>query len=117
MTGADYSGQAAAFIAEAERIAALGLPVVPDDPASASDARGRVRDPGRGPRGRRPGSVVRVLSEDEDVQHSVSAPDLSAAHGTDPDELAGRESIATLRETLETGPALSGFRPLPMSSP
>jgi len=112
MTDADYSGHAAAFIAEAERIAALRLPSLPEDPAAAAAMRaagyevlaevlevdGSV-------------AIVHVLSEDEEIQHAVAARKLATVLGAGADQLAGTEFIATLRETPETGPVLSGFRP------
>jgi hypothetical protein len=112
MTDADYSDQAAEFIAEAQRYAALGLPVLPDDPAAAAAMRAagyevlaEVLEVGDV-------AIVHVLSEDEYVRHVVSPGSLTAALGIPAAELPGREFIATLRETPETGPVLSGFRPV-----
>ncbi len=108
-----YAGQAAAFIAEAQRIAALGLPQLPDDPAAAAAMRAAGYDvlaevvelDG-------PVAIVSLLNEDEDLEHAVSAPGLAAALSVPAGQLAGREFIATFRETPETGPVLSAFRPV-----
>lgn len=109
-----YSGQAAAFIAEAERIAALGLPVLPEDPAAAAAMRAAGYDVlAEVLELDWPVAIVSVLSEDEDVQHAVSAADLAGALGVAAEQLTGREFIATMRETPETGPVLAAFRRLP----
>ena len=109
-----YSDQAAAFIDATERYAALGLPSLPEDPAAAAAMRAAgyevlaevLEVDG-------PVVIVHVLAEDEDVFHAVSEPELAAALGVCAVELEGLEFIAALRETPETGPVLSGFRPVP----
>ena len=109
-----YSGQAAEFIAGVERYAALQLPVLPDDPAAAAamrtagyDVLAEVKELDD------PIAVVHVLSEDDNLEHIVSAGQLARALEVAPDELVGQEFIATMRETPETGPVLSEFRPVP----
>jgi hypothetical protein len=110
----DYSGQAAEFIAEAQRVAALGLPVLPEDPAAAAAMRAAGYDVLAGVlEVDWPVALVQVTGEDEDVRHAASAADLAGALVLPAGELAGREFIATLRETPETGPVLSRFRRLP----
>lgn len=114
LPGTGHKEQATEFIAEAQRIAALGLPVLPEVPAAA----GTMRAAGYDVLAEVleldwPVAVVQVLSEDEDVQHAVSAADMATALEVAAGELPGREFIATLRETPETGPVLSGFRPVP----
>jgi hypothetical protein len=110
-----YAAQAAEFIAEAQRIASLGLPVLPDDPAAAAAMRAAGYDVlGEVIELDWPMAIVQIAGEDEDVQHAVSAEDVARAlGGPDAFDLAGREFVATLQETPETGPVLSGFRPLP----
>lgn len=111
---ADYAAQAALFIADVERVAALGLPVLPeDDPVSAAAMRAdgyEVLAECTGLAG--PRAIVSVMSEDAELDHSVPAADLAAALGVA--ELAllpGREFVARLRETRVGGRVLSGFRP------
>ncbi|MGH3222255.1 MAG: hypothetical protein ACRDPY_26775 [Streptosporangiaceae bacterium] len=107
-----YADQAAEFIAGVEQHAALRLPVLPDDPAAAAvmraigyDVRAEVLEVDG------PVAIVRVLSEDEEVQHAVRADDLAYALGAAVDELPGTMFLAVLQETPETGPVLSGCRP------
>lgn len=110
----DYSAEAAAFIAEAERIAALQLPVLPDDPAAAAAMRAAGYDVlAEVLKVDGPVAIIQVLSEDEEIEHPVPAIELAAALSTLVGALPGTEFIAILRETLEDGQVLSGFRNLP----
>ena len=112
---AGYGELAADFIAEAERYAALGLPVLPDDPAEAAAMRADGYDVLAECTGLAGTSaIVSVAGEDEDLGHSVAAGDLAAALGVPAlAMLPGTEFLAVLRETPAAGRALSGFRPLP----
>ncbi len=115
-TGTGYEDQAAQFIAGVERYAALGLPVLPDDPAAAAAMRAEGYEVlAEVAELDWPVAIVQVASDDEDdgARHAISAPDLATALGVTGDDLAGRQFIATLRETPLTGPVLSGFRPVP----
>jgi voltage-gated potassium channel Kch len=112
--GVCYADLAAEFIAEAARIAGLGLPVLPEDPAQAAAMRAAGYDvlaECTGLDGVR--AVVRVTSEDEELTRSVPAGDLAAALGLPAAALPGTEFLAVVRETLEDGWALSRFRPVP----
>lgn len=122
MTGqpSDYAELATAFIAASERHAALGLPELPDDPAAAAAMRAagyevlaEVKELDEPALARF--AIVRVLSEDEDedLEHVVVAQDVATVLSVEASELVGRQFIATLRETPETGPVLSWFRPVP----
>jgi hypothetical protein len=110
----DFGDQAAEFIARAQQIAALGLPVLPDDPAAAAAMRAAgyvviaecAEVAGTT-------AIVSVLSEDEGLEQGVTAAELAAALSVDLGQLAGIEFLATFQETPETGPVLSGFRRLP----
>jgi hypothetical protein len=114
-TDAGYEDQAAEFIAGVQRIAALGLPQLPDDPAAAAAMRAAGYEVLAECTEAGDVAIVRVLSEDEHVRHVVKLSDLAAALGVDAGDLAGRQFIATMRETPETGPVLSGFRPVPVA--
>jgi hypothetical protein len=113
-----YAEQAAAFIAGVGRHAALGLPELPDDPAAAAAMRAagydvlaevkELDDPVLAGF-----AIVHVLSEDEGLELVVRAQDVATALSVEAGELAGRQFIATYRETPQTGPVLSGFRPVP----
>jgi hypothetical protein len=113
----DFGDQAAEFIARAQQIAALGLPVLPDNPASAAAMRAagyvviagcaEVTDTT---------AIVSVLSEDEGLEQGIAAAELAGALGVDLGQLAGIEFLATFHETPETGPVLSGFRQLPKTA-
>jgi hypothetical protein len=108
-----YSDQAAEFIAEAERIAALGLPQLPDDPAAAAAMRERgyevLAEAGLVSEGT---AFVTVAGEDG-TDFPVAAADLCAALGVSRDQLEGTGFVATARETAAEGYVLSAFRPLP----
>src|SRR5436190_12024675 len=108
-----YADQAAQFIAEAERHAALGLPTLPDDPAAAAAMRAagyevlaEVAELDG------PVALVSVAAEDEEIRHAVRAGELAAALGVAAEQLAGQEFLAGFREPPEAGPVLSGFRPV-----
>ena len=107
-----YGGLAAEFIAEAERVAALGLRALPDDPAAAAAMRAggyevlaecRTVDGGV--------ATVWVMGAAEGVEESVEAAALAAALGVAPRALPGVEFVAVVRETPADGRTLSGFRP------
>jgi hypothetical protein len=109
---------AAAFIAEAEWFASLGLPKLPDDPAAAAAMRAAGYDVlAECTEVTGAVAVVSVAGEDEEVTHAVAARALAEELHVDPAQLAGTEFLATMRETPEEGPVLSGFRPLPAGSP
>ena len=110
---ADYAAQAADFIADVEEFAALGLPVLPEgDPAGTAAMRTAGYDvlaECTSLAGTR--AIVSVLSEDDDLGHSVPAADLAVALGVaEPALLPGMEFVAVLRETQADGRVLSGFR-------
>jgi hypothetical protein len=110
----DFGDQAAEFIARAQQIAALGLPVLPGDaPAAAAMRAAGYVVIAECAEVAGTTAIVSVLSEDEDLEQSVAAAELAAALGVDLGQLAGMEFLATFRETPETGPVLSGFRRLP----
>ena len=110
----DFGDQAAEFIARAQKIAALGLPVLPGDaPAAAAMRAAGYVVIAECAEVAATTAIVSVLSEDEDLEQSVAAAELAAALGVDLGQLAGTEFLATFRETPETGPVLSGFRRLP----
>lgn len=114
--GTGYEDQAAAFIAEAERYAALGLPALPDNPAAAAAMRAAGYDVLA--RVVRVSVIAAAVSvPGEAMERWIHPDELAAALGVPVQELAGVEFIATLRETPETGPVLSGFRPVLASQP
>jgi hypothetical protein len=109
-----YSGQAALLIAEAERIGALQLPEVPDDPVAAAAMRAsgyQVLAECRRVEGDR--AFVSLMGDDEEDESTVPAAELAEALGATLEELPGVEFLAFLRETLEEGRVLSRFRCLP----
>lgn len=110
-----YAELAAEFIAEAERIAALGLPAMPDDPAQAAAMRAAGYDvlaECTGLAGS--AAMVSVMGEDGEAGQSIPAGDLAAALGVPAEALLpGTEFLAFLRETLKDGRVLSEFRPPP----
>jgi len=110
----DFGDQATEFIARAQQLAALGLPMLPDDPAAAAAMRAAgyvvIAECAEVAANT---AIVSVLSEDEGLEHGVAAAELAAALSVDPGQLAGMEFLATFRETPQTGPVLSGFRRLP----
>lgn len=109
-----YKDQAAEFIAGIERYAALGLPRLPDDPAAAAAMRAAGYEVLAECTGWNiDGAAVSVAGEDEETEHYVQAHVLAAALGVPIRDLPGAEFIATYRETPDTGPVLSGFRPVP----
>lgn len=117
-----YGEQAAAFIAGVERHAGLGLPVLPDDPAAAAAMRAAGYDVlAEVIELDWPVAIVQLASEadeDDGARHAISGPQLAAALGVTAAELdAGLKFLATMRETPETGPVLSGFRPVPAPQP
>src|SRR5207247_548968 len=102
------------FIARAQKIAALGLPVLPGDaPAAAAMRAAGYVVIAECAEVAATTAIVSVLIEDEDLEQSVAAAELAAALGVDLGQLAGTEFLATFRETPETGPVLSRFRRLP----
>jgi hypothetical protein len=115
--GGSYSLLAGRFIAEAERIAALRLPVLPDDPSAAA----AMRAAGYGVLAECTGvaggsAAVSIMGEETEADSSLPAAELSAALGIAPDKLPGTEFLAVLRETPEAGRVLSGFERLPAAS-
>jgi hypothetical protein len=113
--GAGYAELAAEFIAEAERIAALGLPTLPEDPAEAAAMRRAGYDVLAECTGLAGASaIVCVASEDEDLGQKIPAGDLAAALDVPAVAmLPGTEFLAVLRETPEDGRVWSGFRRVP----
>jgi hypothetical protein len=112
--GTGYAAPAALFIAEAERIAALGLPVLPEDPVQAAAMRRAGYDVLAECTGLAGASaIVCLASEDEDLGQRIPAGDLAAALGVPVALLPGMEFLAVVRETLEDGRTWSGFRRVP----
>jgi len=110
--GASYGEQAAEFIAEVARVAALGLRALPEDPAAAAAMRAagyEVLAECRTVAGE--AAAVWVMGAAEGVEESVAVAELAAALGVAPQALPGIEFVAVLRETPERGRTLSGFRP------
>jgi hypothetical protein len=107
-----YAALAAGFIAEAGRVAGLGLLVLPEDPAAAAAMRAAgyevlaectAVDGGV--------AAVWLMGAAEGVEECVEAGELAAALGVAPQALPGAEFVAVLRETPADGRTLSGFRP------
>jgi hypothetical protein len=110
----DFSAEAAEWIAGQEWYASLGLPELPDDPAEAR----ATREAGYGVLAEcvetdGPVAVVLLARHDEEVTYAVPAREVAEALGMDAGDLAGVQFLAVMRETLEEGPVLSGFRPAP----
>jgi hypothetical protein len=108
------ASQAADFIAEVARVAALGLPVLPEDPAAAA----AMRAPGYEVLAECTGlsdgcAIVSVMSEAAELADRIPAGDLVAALGVPAESLPGMEFLAVLHESLEDGRVLSGFRRVP----
>lgn len=115
-TDPDYNAAAAEFIEEAERIAALGLPQLPDDPVQAAAMRASGYDVLAGCTAVNDDGTAAVWLAGDDHGSSpigVRAEILAAAVGTDVAALPGTRFIVTLQETPENGRTLSGIRPLP----
>ena len=109
-----YARQAALFIGEVGRVAALRLPAVPDDPSAAAEMRAAGYQVLAECRRVEGGSaIVSVTGEDEEDESGVPVAELAAALGTAVQKLPGTEFLAFLRETREEGRVLSGFRCLP----
>jgi hypothetical protein len=111
---AGHAQMAAWFIAEAERMAALGLPAMPDDPAAAAAMRMAGYDVLAECTSIAGGAaVVSVASEDEELGQRISGGDLAVALGVPVALLPGMRFLAVLRETPEAGRVLSRFRRVP----
>jgi hypothetical protein len=107
-----YGALAAEFIAEASRVAGLGLRALPEDPAAAAAMRAAGYEVLAGCTTVAGGAAaVWVMGVGEGVEERVEAAELAAALGVAPQALPGIEFVAVLRETPADGRTLSGFRP------
>jgi hypothetical protein len=107
-----YGALAAEFIAEASRVAGLGLRALPEDPAAAAAMRAAGYEVLAGCAAVAGGAAaVWVMGVGEGVEERVGAAELAAALGVAPQALPGIEFVAVLRETPADGRTLSGFRP------
>jgi hypothetical protein len=107
-----YGGLAAEFIAAVERVAALGLRALPEDPAAAAAMRAagyEVLAECTGVAG--DAAAVWVMGAGDGVEERVAVTELAAALGVAPQALPGIEFVAVLRETPALGCTLSEFRP------
>jgi hypothetical protein len=112
VAGGSYGEQAAGFIAEVARVAALGLPTLPEDPAAAAAMRAAGYEVLAECTAVAGGTAaVWVMGAAEGVEESVGAEELAAALHVAPQALPGMEFVAVLRETPAQGCTLSGFRP------
>jgi hypothetical protein len=111
---ADYAAAAADFIAGTQRIAALSLPSLPDDPAEAAAMRAAGYDVlAECVTLAWAWALISVAGEDDEAVQRVSAAELAAALGVAVADLPDAEFLAVLRETPGDGRVLSAFRPLP----
>jgi hypothetical protein len=111
---ADYAAAAADFIAGTQRIAALGLPSLPDDPAEAAAMRAAGYDVlAECVTLAWAWALISVAGEEDEAVQRVNAAALAAVLGVTTEDLEGTEFLALLTETPGDGRVLSSSRPLP----